>query len=232
LIVEWEWIEMTVPINRAEGDVDQIVKESFFADQAPGRVFVDVGAARPDYLSISALYRSEGWRVIAIDANPAFCELHRIRGYEVHEYACGDHDEDNIDFYIVNSHGAAYQDGQVSFESFSSLGVKEKYAQLTDDLDSVIVKVRLRRLDSIMREEAPEIEHIDILAIDVEGWEIEIIDGLDMRQYKPDVIILENLFDDDAYRTYLQLFDYSLWRRIPPNDVYVNNGPGGINILS
>ena len=32
--------------------------------------------------------------------------------------------EDDIDFLVVNSHGVDYLGGNVSFESFSSLGVK------------------------------------------------------------------------------------------------------------
>jgi hypothetical protein len=30
-------------------------------------VLVEVGAAHPDYLSMSASYRSRGWRIIAIE---------------------------------------------------------------------------------------------------------------------------------------------------------------------
>ena len=92
--------------NRAEGDVDRIVHQRFFSPGvSAGRVFVDVGAARPDFLSIGAYYRSLGWRVIGIEANPEFCKLHRDRGHEIYQYACGQHDEDDVDFTVVDSHG-------------------------------------------------------------------------------------------------------------------------------
>ena len=68
---------------RAEGGLDRIVHERFFGDASAG-VFVDVGAARPDYLSF---YRSAGWRVIVIEPNPEFCAAHRALGHEVLEYA-------------------------------------------------------------------------------------------------------------------------------------------------
>ena len=45
--------------NRAEGDVDKYVLQKFFSAQNTG-IFIDVGAANPNYLSISALYRSLG----------------------------------------------------------------------------------------------------------------------------------------------------------------------------
>ena len=47
----------------AEHDVDRLVRDAFFAKAASG-VLVKVGAARPDYLSISASYRALDWKVI------------------------------------------------------------------------------------------------------------------------------------------------------------------------
>ena len=82
---------------RAEGDVDKLVRETFYpGDEAKG-VFVDVGAARPDYLSVSASFRAAGWRVIAVEPNPEFCALYTERGIDVLQYACGDHDEDDVE---------------------------------------------------------------------------------------------------------------------------------------
>jgi hypothetical protein len=45
--------------SRGEGGLDVLVYEQFFADAELG-VFVDVGAARPDYISMSALHRQLG----------------------------------------------------------------------------------------------------------------------------------------------------------------------------
>ena len=55
----------------AEHDIDIVVKNAFFAEFKPG-VFVEVGAARPDYLSISESFRKQGWKIIAIEPNPKF----------------------------------------------------------------------------------------------------------------------------------------------------------------
>ena len=57
----------------AEGSVDRLIADRFFARQRG--VVVEVGAARPDYLSVSEYFRSLGWRVIAVEPNPKFCEL-------------------------------------------------------------------------------------------------------------------------------------------------------------
>ena len=210
--------------NHAEGDVDKIVKEQFFPGDQTGRICLEVGAARPDYLSIGALFRSLGWRVLSIEPNPEFYILHKKMGHEVFEYACGDHDEDNVDFYVVDLHGDKYLDGEVSFESFSSLGIKKSYSTLREDLDTKKIKVNLRKLDTILKTHSPEIDHIDLLSVDVEGWEIEVMRGLSVRKYKPQVAIIENLFNEQEYSRYMKNIGYTLWRQIPPNDVYIREG--------
>jgi FkbM family methyltransferase len=212
-------------VNQAEGDVDRIVRQRFFPRQNSG-IFVEVGAAGPDYLSISALYRSLGWSVIAIEPNPAFCELHRRRGYQVLEYACGNHDEDGVDFCVVTSHGIQYESGEVSYESLSALAIKDSYASLSSNLDVSKIKVNLRRLDTILGTHAADIKHIDILSVDVEGWELEVLEGLNFQMYWPRVMVIENLFRDKKYRAYMRAKGYSLWRCVRPNDIYTNEAVG------
>lgn len=207
----------------AEGSVDRIVQQAFFPAPEPGRVFVDVGAARPDYLSISHWFRNLGWRVIAIEPNPVFCELHRARGNEILQYACGDRDEDNVEFFVVDSFGAPYEDGRVSYESFSSLGIRDSYLELFNRTNarSSRVLVNMRRLDTILAEHAPEIDRIDVLSVDVEGWELQVVAGLNIAKFRPKVMIIENLFNAERYRSFLGSLGYALWRTLPPNDVFV-----------
>ncbi len=205
----------------AEGDVDDLVQARFFPEQRAG-VLVEVGAAHPVYLSVSASFRELGWSVLAVEPNPEFCALHRARGHEVLQYACSDHDEDAVNFSVVNSHGAAYRGGQVSYESFSSLGIKDSYADLIDsELSLRKIKVNVRRLDTLLHEHAPGVNRIDVVAVDVEGWELEVLDGLNVARFRPRVLIVENLFAEQRYRTYMRRRGYELWRHVEPNDVYV-----------
>jgi FkbM family methyltransferase len=201
--------------------VDELVRARFFPHATFG-VLVEVGAAHPDYLSVSASFRELSWKVIAVEPNPEFCELHRAQGYEILQFACGDHDEDGVDFSVVDSGGTEYRGGSVSYESFSSLAIKDSYAGLVDsELDVRKIKVDLRRLDTLLEEYAPDVHHIDVLTVDVEGWEREVLDGLDFAKFTPRVLIVENVFGDDEYRDYMRAKGYGLWRYIDPNDIYV-----------
>jgi FkbM family methyltransferase len=206
--------------GQGEGGVDRMVRKRFFTGSTTG-VFVDVGAAGPNFLSMSALYRELGWRVIAVEPNPDFVAAHRAAGHEVYAYACADRDEDDVDFELVDSHNTSYKGGSVSFESFSSLEIKPAYRALKDDLDVRRIKVDVRRLDRILSEHAPDIDRIDIVSVDVEGWELEVLDGLSFERYRPIVVIVENLFAEASYRRALHERGYVLWRRRSPNDIYV-----------
>jgi FkbM family methyltransferase len=209
----------------AEGNVDLIVHEAFFHHQKRG-VLVEVGAAHPDFLSISASYRARGWNIVSIEPNPQFCAAHRACGHEILQYACSDEDTDNVEFFVADWHGHEYLGGEVSFESFSSLGIRGQYAALLTNIkgskpDLTTIRVQVRRLDTILSRHAPDIREIDILAVDVEGWELNVMRGLDISKYRPKVVILENLFDDAGYVSFMKDAGYFLWRHLEPNDVYV-----------
>lgn len=208
----------------AERDVDKLVRDVFFPGKSDG-VIVEVGAARPDYLSISASFRALGWKVIAIEPNPDFCAAHRALGHEVLQYAASDSDADHADFFLVDSHSARYLGGEVSFESFSSLGIRGKYAELhaTTPVHTSVktIQVKVRRLDRILAKHEPNLARIDIVAVDVEGWELNVMRGFDLSRYRPQVVILENLFDSSEYVDFMQRRGYRLWSKLAPNDVYV-----------
>ncbi len=208
----------------AEKDIDRIVQQEFFSGGRRG-VLIEVGAAKPDYLSISASFRELGWEVISIEPNPDFCALHRALGHEVLQYACSDEDRDDMDFFVVDSNDAAYLDGNVSFESFSSLGIKGKFAE---DLASTkvktnvnTIKVNVRKLDTILQKHHPGLTKIDVVAVDVEGWELNVMRGLSLARYQPKIVILENLHKSLSYRWFMWRQGYTRWKRLKPNEIYV-----------
>jgi len=204
----------------AEDQIDRVVREAFFPDFSYKGLIVEVGAAGPEYLSIGRHFRESGWQVLAIEPNPEFCELHRKANFDVLQYACGDHDQDNVDFEVVYQ-PAEYKGGKVTYESFSSLKVKDSYRALKPDIKTRTIKVNLRRLDTILAEHAPDVQTIDILTIDVEGWELSVMAGFTLQRYKPKVVIMENLLGDRKYKAYMRERGYRLHLEMNPNDIYV-----------
>jgi len=204
----------------AEDQIDRLVRETFFRDYSHKGVIVEVGAAGPEYLSISRHFRESGWRVLAIEPNPDFCALHQQAGFDVLQYACGDHDEDGVDFEVVYQ-PAEYKGGHVTYESFSALRVLDSYRALNPNITTRAIKVNLRRLDTILATHAADVRTIDILTIDVEGWELAVMSGLSVQIYKPAVVIMENLMCDSGYAAYMSEQGYRLHRSVSPNEIYV-----------
>jgi len=209
-----------------EGDVDLVVRKAFFDEPRYRGVIIEVGAAKPDYLSISASFRDLGWRAIAVEPNPVFAELHRALGHEIIECACGESDQEGVPFFIVENRGE-YLGGSVSNESFSSLGIRGRFADLmrTVDTSTKEIRVRVRRLDTLLSELEITPPEVDILCIDVEGWELEVLSGLSRDEPGPRVLIVENLFGESAYVNAIVERGYRLWRRIEPNDIFVRISP-------
>lgn len=201
----------------AEDKADRFLRKTFFRRQALG-VMVEVGAAGPTYLSMSRHFRESGWRVIAIEPNPHFVAQHHAAGFDVVPVACGDHDEDGVDFEIVHQ-PAAYAGGEISYESFSSLKVKDSYRTHNPAIRSERVKVNMRRLDTVLEQQ--KVSTLDLLSIDVEGWELEVLAGFSLERYRPRVVIMENFNRDPGYVSYMQRRGYRLYSETFPNQVFV-----------
>jgi FkbM family methyltransferase len=212
----------------AESDIDRVVQDKYLRDRQPG-VLIEVGAAGPEHLSIGKSFRELRWRVISIEPNPVFCEAHRKAGNEVLQYACGDHDADGVPFTVVDSGGVEYLGAPVTYESFSSLGMRGEFVQLYRDLieqkkvdpHQSSINVNVRRLDTILHEHMPTLRAIEVLAVDVEGWELEVMKGFSLESYRPRVVILENLFSDPAYHDHMKGRGYRLVDTLPPNEIYI-----------
>lgn len=207
----------------AEGDVDTIVFDQFFPGEQAG-VLLEIGAARPDFLSVGASFRVRGWRVISVEPNPAFAALHRSLNHEILEFACSDQDADDVDFMVAQADGdLKYQGEVISAESFSSLGIRGDFEKLLstmkDRFSMRTIKVKTRRLDTILAS-LGDLKGLDILAVDVEGWELECLRGFSFGPLAPKVAIVENLFCDAGIVEFMKDRGYELWRRVEPNDIY------------
>jgi FkbM family methyltransferase len=152
---------------------------------------VEVGSADPEFLSQSKFFRDLGWRCICIEPNPKFVKRHLEVGNEIYEYACSNFNQDDVKFELVN-----LSNGLISNESFSSLTVDEEVVQYSgytegkSNLNIECINVNVRTLTFILDES--KTKTVDYIIVDVEGKELDVIDGLDLNRYHPKVIVLEN----------------------------------------
>lgn len=200
----------------AEHKEDQFLRSKYFPDYGYKGTLVEVGGATPEFISVSRHFTLNGWRTVIVEPNPTFAKQHRDIGNEIYEYALSDTEEDDVDFTLVHITG-----GNVTDHAFSSLKIKESYQSISkgwvNKLNKTQIKVKQRRLDTIIKE--ANIEQIDILSVDTEGWELEVMKGLSLL--KPKVIMLENLFNENSYREYMTQRGYKFDTRIGDCDIYL-----------
>jgi len=221
------------PMN-GEFEIDQIIKDELFSQKNNGIMF-EIGAAKPDYLSIGYIFRKAGWRVISVEPNPIFAKMHREVGNEIYEYACSNVDKNDVDFTVVLFDGIEYEGGDITMESFSSLGIRNAYEEMLNKMENYIssdllfadikksnIKVRVRTAETIL-EEASGINNVDLVTIDTEGWELECLQGYPFDRWPPSVLVIENISTENSdVETYLRDRGYSLWKKCPPNDIYIS----------
>jgi FkbM family methyltransferase len=205
----------------AEFDTDKIIREKYFPDYSYKGIVVEVGGATPEFLSMSKHFKDNGWRSIIIEPNPNFVKQHREFGNEVYECACSYEDREG-EFTIVKQEVNAYG-GIVTDHSFSAIEPKKNYLETLNfnltEKNSEKIKVKIKKIDTLLSE--INVDKIDILSIDTEGWEIEVMRGLNTKNIDCKLIVVENLFNDASYVNYFESIGYYLADSASYNQIYL-----------
>ena len=143
---------------------------------------VEVGARHGDEsISLSNIFVEAD--IHSFEANPMIVEKTRFRlkdysRIKFYPYGLGEKEEELPFYPYVNKH-----DDNIGCSSFLK---RIDYDSTQIELKN---KVKVRRLDNVMKEE--EIEHIDILCLDVQGFELKVLKGAGKRIHDISYIIME-----------------------------------------
>ncbi len=176
-----------------------------FFKQSPQGVFVEVGANHPTVDNQTWFLEQRGWSGVLVEPNPDLVRLlveQRLRSRVVHAAVGAPGQPDDVDLL---------------------LGLNPLHSTLTpmlgDQLSGKTVRVKLRTLNSILDQVG--VERIDFLSIDVEGMELQVLQGLDFKKHAPRLILIEEHRRDYTKHFYLRHQGYRLVRRTGRNNWYV-----------
>ena len=204
---------------KRSGTFSQHGQDVFIAEATGGKrngVFVDIGCNDPVRFNNTALLEREyDWNGVSIDAQDQFADrfLEERRSPFVH--AC------------IGSMRKEVKFAQVSGREFAGLsGVQdcldERKVSGRDQKVSIVEQVALKEvLDSY------GIAEIDCLFIDVEGYEMEVLAGIDFDAVKISRIVIENdigLSGSNRIRDYLCERGYELEARVYGDDIFRKKG--------
>ena len=166
-------------ISYSYGSVDLLL-EHIFKNQSHG-FYIDVGCQHPVMNNNTYLFYKKGWNGINIDLDKKNIDLfnfYRKRDLNLNFAISSQEGERDLFFYHDKS---AINTVEKSVANYQRAQVKE------------IKKVKTKTLNSIIENSKFNNLTIDFVSIDVEGHELDVIKGFDLKKYKPKVIIIEFL---------------------------------------
>jgi len=164
------------------GEGEDMILRKIFYRKMEG-FYLDVGAYHPKKSSNTYFFYKKGWKGINIDAMPGSMKMfNRFRPNDINiETPVGKEDE-LISYY-------EFEDKALN--GFETEILKSKDQLKTQNKIKKIHELKSRSLNSILEESLPKDQKIDFLSIDVEGSEMEILSGFDLKKYKPKLVLVE-----------------------------------------
>lgn len=185
---------------------DQLVW-SFF-DRKTAGFFVEVGANHPSECSQTWLLEQNGWRGILIEPQETYFQL--LQQQRKNSLVC---------------RVACSSPGKRGDALLHRPGDNPGVATLEKNVDDVDIRydrseeVRVVTLDDILSEAGRP--HIDFLSLDVEGTELDVLEGFDLPAYRPKLILIEDKCQSLRKHRYLCRAGYRFIKRTGLNSWYI-----------
>lgn len=193
---------------------EDVLLDNIFKGQEDG-FFVEVGCIDGIRYSNTLTFEERGWRGVCIEAHADYIDsLRKNRpGSIVEHCAAGEADEDAVTFY-ANFRGSLSSLDKSLEDRFKAHG---KYFG-----GFVEQKVAKRCLNTVFAKHG--VDHIDVLSLDIEGYEVEAIRGLDLQRYRPRVMVIEidgGKAEEDALDALILPHGYLRWISLGSNAFYL-----------
>ena len=199
---------------------DRVI-DSFFGPLEKG-IYVDIGCNHPiSYSNTWKLYL-KGWFGLCVDANPYLINKYKkIRPKDIAVQKVISKEDGIVDFYSSRiSH------------LISGVGQKTNghWQRTIDNCD--VITCESVSLSSLLSEH--KIPHyFELLTIDVEGLELEVLQSMNLKIYRPHLIVIEihefDLSNPNSNPIYMELLSkgYYLYSYLKPSGFFSLRNPNG-----
>jgi FkbM family methyltransferase len=179
--------------------------------------FIEVGAFDGYDFSVSYALEAAGWTGLLIEAIPERaeqCKARRPRSRVVNAAVSRKGSTGTTEFVVCEDE----RGGMLSYIDKKS---GHSHAMNTSGVPSRRVRVPLTTIDDLLADHSGP---IDAAVIDVEGVELETLDGFNIERWKPRVLIIEDnsLGKDQAMANYMKTKPYIDLGWIEVNRLYVH----------
>ncbi len=196
------------PYFSQEGE--DLIIQKLFSHKKNG-FYVDIGAHHPFRYSNTYFLYKKGWNGINIDPSLNIKKIFgKTRKRDI-----------NLELAIDKKNGKKilYIFEDAALNTLSKTNADEVISSRQSKLIKTI-SVKTQRLDDILKKYTKKIKQIDLLNVDVEGFEMNVLESSDWAYYRPKVIVIENINKDLKLRNYLIKLNYSLIAQTISSDIY------------
>jgi FkbM family methyltransferase len=196
---------------------DKLINEIF--SKSDTGVCIEVGANDGVLFSNTKLFEELGWTCVLVEPTPHLCaKIRQNRTALLFENAASSA-QGQLEFTIYDAN-----------DLYSSV---ESNATMKHKLDGSErkVTVQCRTLDSIIQESG--VGDIKFVSIDVEGHELAVLQGFNLRRWNPELIILEDELENhpSASKNHMRASGYCWFYRSGGNDWYCRSVQEAIRML-
>ena len=198
--------------NFSQNSEEQVLRD-FFSDINNG-FYIDVGCHHPRRFSNTALLYKNGWNGINIDASAKSLKLFNVfRKRDKNINALISEKPEKLKYYYFDDSAL---NGILSFSKVDSL----------KDLGYKVINeefITTQRLDDILVTCKVPDKKIDLLDIDVEGYDFQVLKSIDLNLFYVKVILIETGENENAIVKYLSNYNYNIYKKIDRNVFFLKN---------
>lgn len=178
----------------------------------PTGFFVDIGANDPVNLNNTKRFYDRGWRGINIEPNPVlFKKIEEQRKMDINLNIGIGPFAQKSPFYMVSAD---------TLSSFNKTDA-ERNCRIFNERITAIVNIHMQPLVAIFENYSAG-RDIDFMSVDVEGYELEVLQTNDWCRYRPYLILIEIAYNTSAILSYLNKNGYELVFMNHTNGIFVD----------
>ena len=132
----------------------------------------------------------------------------------------------NIQKRVVEEQGFKPGEYDILFETDDIKKAADAERQLQKDLGYKVINeeiISTQRLDDILVTCKVPNKTIDLLDIDVEGYDFQVLKSIDLNLFHVKVILIETGENENSIIKYLSNYNYSIYKKIDRNIFFLKN---------
>ena len=210
------FLDQSSNYSYAQEGEDRILMRYF--DGRKKGFYLDVGAHHPKLYSNTFLFYNQGWNGINIDAMPGSMEIfNKQRPRDINIEAAISKNTEKLPFYIFSDKAL----NTFSKDLADAREDKEKGHYLVET--KIINTIPLSQ---VLEKYLPQNQHIDFMTLDIEGYDLNALESMNLNQFRPELILVEvyadNIMDAPIDR-YLRSQGYTFYAKAVLTCIYKNS---------